>query len=180
MLDLIIKSLYFALPLYFANMAPVFFKNRFKFLAYPLDLRKKYKRKRIFGDHKTFRGLIVGIILSLIVGLIQIYLYRYQLFSQISIINYNTISLWFFIAIGFGALLGDAVESFFKRRADIKPGARWFPFDQFDFIIGGLLLGFFFYIPQPNITTTVLIVSPIGHILINHIGFYLKIRKTKW
>jgi CDP-2,3-bis-(O-geranylgeranyl)-sn-glycerol synthase len=41
--------------------------------------------------------------------------------------------------MGFGALFADAVESFFKRRAGIGPGKTWVPFDQIDYIIGGLV-----------------------------------------
>src|SRR5581483_2229311 len=40
---------------------------------------------------------------------------------------------------GFGALAGDAVESFFKRQRGTPPGAGWFPFDQTDYIIGGAI-----------------------------------------
>jgi hypothetical protein len=39
-----------------------------------------------------------------------------------------------------GALTGDAVRSFFKRQMDIAPGKSWFPFDQFDYVIRGIVL----------------------------------------
>jgi len=45
-------------------------------------------------------------------------------------------------SICFGALLGDIVESFFKRRKGIERGKDWIPFDQLDFIIGVLFLSF--------------------------------------
>ena len=38
-----------------------------------------------------------------------------------------------------GALGGDAIESFFKRRVGIAPGHGWFPFDQTDYIIGAAI-----------------------------------------
>ncbi|KAA0006124.1 MAG: CDP-archaeol synthase, partial [Thermoplasmata archaeon] len=40
----------------------------------------------------------------------------------------------------FGALLGDIVESFFKRRVGKERGEDWIPFDQVDFLIGALIL----------------------------------------
>ncbi len=38
-------------------------------------------------------------------------------------------------------MTGDAVKSFFKRRAGVPPGGRWIPADEIDFIIGAMLLG---------------------------------------
>ena len=45
-------------------------------------------------------------------------------------------------SICFGALLGDIVESFFKRRVGRKRGENWIPFDQLDFILGVLFFSF--------------------------------------
>ena len=45
-------------------------------------------------------------------------------------------------ALCFGALLGDIVESFFKRRLGKNRGEDWLVFDQLDFIIGALVLSF--------------------------------------
>jgi len=42
----------------------------------------------------------------------------------------------------FGALLGDMMESFFKRRIGRDRGQDWIPFDQLDFIVGALVLCF--------------------------------------
>ena len=49
---------------------------------------------------------------------------------------------WFFIGLllGSGALIGDAVKSFFKRKEGIKPGNRFIPWDQLDYSIGSLVL----------------------------------------
>ena len=40
----------------------------------------------------------------------------------------------------FGALIGDIIESFFKRRIGKNRGEDWIIFDQLDFIIGALIL----------------------------------------
>jgi CDP-2,3-bis-(O-geranylgeranyl)-sn-glycerol synthase len=37
-----------------------------------------------------------------------------------------------------GALVGDALKSFLKRRLRIKPGETFFIFDQIDYILGAL------------------------------------------
>ena len=45
-------------------------------------------------------------------------------------------------SICFGALLGDIIESFFKRRIGKKRGEDWIPFDQIDFILGVFFFSF--------------------------------------
>jgi CDP-2,3-bis-(O-geranylgeranyl)-sn-glycerol synthase len=40
---------------------------------------------------------------------------------------------------GFGAIAGDAIESFFKRQRNVAPGHSWFPFDQIDYVIGTII-----------------------------------------
>ena len=82
--------------------------------------------------------------------------------------------------MGFGALTGDVIKSFFKRRAGIAPGKKFIPFDQTDFVIGALL----FITPIFDLTLKIfavaLILSFVLDILVNHIAFYLKIRNEKW
>jgi CDP-2,3-bis-(O-geranylgeranyl)-sn-glycerol synthase len=165
------------LPAYFANMAPVLVKKYFKFLAKPLDFNKKLNKKPIFGSHKTLRGLIAGIIAGIIITFIQFKLYPYL--NSISLIDYSN---WFLIGLllGAGAILGDLVKSFFKRRVNIKPGGRWIPFDQLDYVIGALLLTAIIYVPSTEVIITALILSFILHIAVNHLAYYLGISKVKW
>jgi len=163
------------LPAYCANMAPVIMKKTFKGLAKPIDGGKKYKGKPVFGKNKTWRGLIFGVIFGTIVAFIQ------SLTSPLDITNY---SLWYLIGplMGFGAILGDMIESFFKRRVGIASGQPFIPWDQIDFVIGGLLLSFFFIQPDYRVKAiiTILLLSPLLHMTVNHLAFYLKIRNEKW
>lgn len=82
--------------------------------------------------------------------------------------------------MGLAAMLGDAAKSFVKRRIGIAPGRPWVPADQLDFILAGLVV-LSFWVP---LTWTqalwIAVLSFIGDILINHISFYLGIRKTRW
>ena len=179
MLQLIISTLYFMLPAYFANMAPVLFKNHFKFLAKPLDFNRKIKGERILGSHKTLRGLVAGIVFGIITAFIQYLLYRVPYFAGISLIDYSN---WFLtgLLMGIGAMSGDSVKSFFKRRANVKPGGKWIPFDQLDFVVGALLFVSIVYVPSIGVIIAALIISFLLHITANHIGYYLGIRKVRW
>jgi CDP-2,3-bis-(O-geranylgeranyl)-sn-glycerol synthase len=82
--------------------------------------------------------------------------------------------------LGFGALAGDSIKSFFKRRVGVKPGKRWFPFDQIDFVIGALAFASIVYFPGWKNALIILLISLAGHVLVNHSAYYLKIRGEKW
>jgi CDP-2,3-bis-(O-geranylgeranyl)-sn-glycerol synthase len=144
MLKELFFAIWFFLPAGFANMAPIFVARIPQLKRYdsPLDFGKLYRRKRVFGAHKTWRGLIAGILCATLVLWLQ------QLAEQHSIglqtwtsrVDYSqlpTLILGPLFAIG--ALGGDAIESFFKRQRGIAPGHGWFPFDQTDYIIGAAI-----------------------------------------
>ena len=72
------------------------------------------------------------------------------------------------------------LKSYFKRKLNIKPGKSWIPFDQLDFIIGGLLFISLVFTPPTEIIIILLILTPFLHITTNHIGYYLGIREVKY
>ena len=78
--------------------------------------------------------------------------------------------------LGFGALFGDSVESFIKRQMGIKPGRSWFPFDQLDYIFGGLL--FSSLIVQLSLINylIIVIVWVIIHLLGSYVGYLLGLK----
>lgn len=178
---IILQALYFMLPAYFANMAPVFTAKIFgsKF-DQPLDFGFKYKGKDILGKNKTWRGLIAGIIIGIATVYLQAYLYRFFFFYTASIINYQSVNLILYgFFFGFGVILADAIKSFVKRQKNIKPGDRWFPWDQLDFI-GGLILILFICRPNKYVLMLIVFISPLLPIIANWVGYKLKIKKVAW
>jgi CDP-2,3-bis-(O-geranylgeranyl)-sn-glycerol synthase len=165
------------MPAYFGNMAPVMVKKHFKFLAIPIDGGRKLGGKPLFGRNKTWRGLIFGVLLGILTAFIQFKLN----ITSIHIIDYSN-WLVFGALMGLGAILGDLIESFVKRRLNRKPGQKFVPWDQTDFVFGSVLLTYM-YIPlimRFNVILTILIMSPLLHIAVNHLAFYTKIRNEKW
>jgi len=162
------------IPVYFANMAPVIVKNRFKKIAVPLDLGKG-----IFGNNKTYRGLIFGILFAIVIAYFQFLLYRFGVFKGLSFVDYSN---WLLLGalMGCGALFGDLVESFIKRRLNIGPGQRFIPWDQVDFVIGALVFVGFVVVLDWKKVLVIILVSVLGHILVNHAAYYLGVRKEKW
>jgi len=174
----LLKCFYLMLPAYFANMAPVMVK-RINLFVFPVDFNKKIGSNPILGRNKTFRGLIFGIIFAVIVAYLQYLLYDFEAFRNISFLSYQNWLLFGFF-MGFGALAGDLIKSFFKRRLGINPGEKFIPFDQTDFVVGALV----FIMPVFQVTWQIfaasLLLSFILHIIVNHAAFYLKIRNEKW
>lgn len=139
----IFKAVWVFLPAAIANSIPVVAKryNWLIFLDKPLDMGKNLGNKRVLGDHKTWRGLILGVLAGILTAALQ-----QQIALNNSTINALSIIDWELhnplvigALMGFGALFGDATKSFLKRRLDIKPGDTFIFFDQVDYILGALL-----------------------------------------
>lgn len=176
----ILMCLWLALPGALANMMPVFVQ-RIPFLAAPVDFGKSWRGKRIFGDHKTFRGFFFGILGAIVVAYIQSVFYQYPAIQAISFIDFSETNVVVFgFLMGFGVLFGDLVKSFFKRRVNIEPGKSWFPWDQLDLIIGALVFVSLIKIPSWQMIVFFIVAGPLLHLGFNYLGYVLKIKKNKW
>lgn len=170
--DVIVPFLFF-LPAGVANMAPVL-ANKVAYLNQwdtPLDFGLKYQGRRLLGDNKRLRGLVSGTILGSL-SAVMLHL------SFPHLLPYSSVNHALFIGalLGFGALVGDAVESFFKRLQGYEPGQSWFPFDQLDYIVGGLLFVMpFVSISIVNIVTIFVLYFGL-HIASAYLGFLLKLK----
>jgi len=139
---------WFFIPAGLANIAPILAAKNpiLKKFSYPLDCNVKYRGKRVFGDHKTIRGLLSGVIFALFAVVIQITMYKHiSIIRSIVPLDYSRIDPFILGALeGLGALLGDATKSFFKRQIGIPTGKTWFPFDQIDYTVGAILFTSFY------------------------------------
>lgn len=178
----ILFTLWFFLPAGLANSSAVL-AAKLPFLKkynYPLDMYKNFRGVRIFGDHKTVRGLITGIFVGIIVVYLQQHLFTW-LTNKISIVNYNQINpLIMGVLMGGGALMGDAVKSFFKRRSDLTPGSPWFPFDQIDYILGSSVLSFFYLQLDIKYYLIFLITGVLLHIITNLTAYVIGIKDVPY
>lgn len=174
-------AVWFFLPAGVANATPVVANkipvlNRWK---NPMDFGKSYRGKRIFGANKTWRGLVFGSFIGALTGLLI------AVFYPPSASAVGIAPLWpkFSMALlgallGFGALLGDAVESFFKRQKGVPAGQSWFPFDQLDYIIGGLLVSSFVVQLSLQQYLSIVVTWFALHLISAYIGYRLKLKDT--
>ncbi len=170
-IDNIIFALLFFLPAGISNMTPVF-SSKIPYVKNwntPLDFGKSYRGQRVFGKNKTWRGLLSGVVLGTLTGYIL---------SQTYFTDYDTVLFTLLAAsMSFGALAGDAVESFFKRQRGIPSGKPWFPFDQTDYIIGGLLFTLPVTIVPFWVAAWVLALYFGLHLLSSYIGYLLGLKE---
>jgi CDP-2,3-bis-(O-geranylgeranyl)-sn-glycerol synthase len=129
--------LYFFVPAYIANMSAVY-ARKYDVLNVPLDFGLYIKQDCVFGKNKTWRGLLFGVLAGEITFLIQLLLSRMDVFP--ALFSYSQLPILLGALIGLGALLGDAVESFVKRRLRIGPGQKLVIWDQIDFVLGAGLV----------------------------------------
>ena len=137
----ILFGLWFFLPAALANMAPIFAAHISWLKKYdaPMDFGRTFRGKRIFGSHKTWRGLLSGIATAtLLLWLQQLAVQHFGWAQQLTTqVDYAQLPLFVVGPLfAIGALGGDAIESFFKRQRNTPPGKDWFPWDQLDCIIG--------------------------------------------
>jgi CDP-2,3-bis-(O-geranylgeranyl)-sn-glycerol synthase len=156
----IAAALWFIFPAYCANAAPVIFGG-----GKPMDFDKKFfDGKPLLGSHKTFRGFLAGIIVGTLVGLAQTIIYEQVLFEYGSQFQYS-ILLGFMLSLG--ALTGDLVESFIKRRLNRSPGSSLPVADQIDFILGAFLFSILVLPPSLLAALIILLVTIPIHLLTN-------------
>jgi CDP-2,3-bis-(O-geranylgeranyl)-sn-glycerol synthase len=132
--------LYLFCPAYAADVTPVLVKGLWPALARPVDAGRTFRGQPIFGSHKTWRGMLAGTAAGMVVYEIQVVVHHLDLLRPLELVDYSAHAVLPGFLLAFGALLGDLVKSFFKRRVGIGAGRSWLVFDQLDFFIGASLL----------------------------------------
>jgi len=178
---LVIRCFFFLLPAGVSNMAPVLLTKRFGFfLDTPVDFNRTFNGKPIFGKNKTWRGVVGGTVSGMLVYLLEQWLYQFPFFKRVSLIDYSSSPLLLGFLMSFGALLGDLVKSFFKRRVGIESGKPLFFFDQVDWILGAITLSLIVYVPSVKTVIVLTLLAVVLHPLVNYVGFILKQKSNKF
>ncbi len=183
--EFVIQAFWLILPAYIANASALLLGG-----GLPVDFGKKWcDGKRLLGDGKTWRGLFIGTFIGMTAGFGFSVISKFALNIDFPIkINDFTgfpLMIPILFSLCFGALIGDIIESFFKRRIGKERGENWIPFDQIDFILGVLFFSFiissflhFFNLTEENwflISFTLnhiiilLIFTPFIHLFSNYI-----------
>jgi len=209
---LLIFSVLLIAPAYISNASMVITGG-----GRPIDGGKLFRDgRRILGDHKTMKGLkgplYIGIPLSFIIFLLFFILWQpiediiFQASAEGLYILYNDINIFQYYFIGgevplnflvllvriilasYGAVIGDLIGSFLKRRFDIKSGAPFWIVDQLDFAFIAILFvsipGFIspqlFLLPDIYILVLLIILTPTVSIIANTIAFLVGLKSVPY
>ena len=173
-------TLYFILPAYFSNGAGLVFGG-----GTPVDFGKSdSKGNRWIGDGVTWRGLIGGTIVGIVTGAIQGFIApeiiaSFGQYIVTPIVTDIGSGMLIGFLLGFGALLGDAIGSFLKRRIGIGRGKPAPLLDQLDFLIVALILVSFVVELSLFFVVIAIVLTLIIHLLANT-GAYLLGLKDVW
>lgn len=160
--SLVIYPIIYILPGYVANGAPVLFGG-----GRPIDNGRLLGKKRIFGDNKTWRGLIAGLFVGALIAFGESFALPYML--AIGILQ------------SFGAHFGDLLGSFIKRRMGKGPGHSAGFMDQYLFVVFAIL----FASPLGNLPSLygivfILIITGALHLFTNSVAHRWKLKSVPW
>lgn len=177
----ILFALWFFAPAGIANSMPVFAARirSLDRLGKPIDGGYTYNGKRLLGANKTYRGFLAALLSGTAVAGLQIAVYNNSswVFSIVNRIDYSNSSVLLLGGLlGAGAIIGDAVKSFFKRQVGVPAGKSWFPFDQTDYVIGGIVFSLAYVVLDLKIYLLILFFYLILHIATVYVGWRLKFR----
>jgi len=144
-----------------------------------IDFGKTFRDgKRILGDGKTYRGFVLGVLSGIIIGMAQNFVA-----PDIGCPIFATSAL---ICLPLGAMIGDLVKSFLKRRVGFKQGAPLPLIDQLDLVLGAWALTYVFshewFVTNFTlwVIVIVLIITPVLHKIVNIIGYKLGKKDVPW
>jgi CDP-2,3-bis-(O-geranylgeranyl)-sn-glycerol synthase len=167
------------LPAYVPNNAAVLVGG-----GPPIDGGRTYGGRRLLGDGKTWRGtaggIVAGVLLAVVLDAVR------PAVVAATGLDLPAFPLSAAVALAAGALLGDILASFLKRRAGRERGAAFPGLDQLDFVVVALLstavvapawVGRVFTLP---VIVVVLVVTPVLHLSTNAGAYLLGLKEEPY
>ena len=184
-LEAIPQALWFFLPAFVANPTAVLFGG-----GTPIDFGRTLKDgERLLGDGKTWRGLVGGTASGAILGVLLSAPFLLLQGSGWSFGSSLAEAFGASAVLAFGALLGDLVGAFLKRRMHMARGTKAPGLDQYDFVAGALLLSL--AIPEWSLPRffvgdhllgllAIILITPALHRAVNIVGYRIGKKHEPW
>lgn len=186
-LEVLIGVLWVLTPVYSANALATLPRGR----GPPMDFGRNWSDgRRILGPSKTWSGFLFGTLVAVPIVLLQAWLILHAP-PNLQLVPPYASSVLAAVPVAFlltgGAMLGDAVGSFIKRRLGYSSGARVLGLDQLPFVLVPIGVGL---IADPSVFVPVffsweallwVLLLTLGlHTLFNWIGFRIGTKKVPW
>nr|MDO8085635.1 CDP-2,3-bis-(O-geranylgeranyl)-sn-glycerol synthase [Candidatus Sigynarchaeum springense] len=195
-------SMWIIFPAYLANAVAVPVSRGHQF--HPIDGGKMLRGQRVFGDGKTIEGFLLSSAIGIGGGLVQCLLSPLFLVPSLAWHDFYgsilvpRVDLELYVAANIqalarallfppGAMLGDLLGSFIKRRLNISRGAKAPVLDQLDFIAGTILLslvavpigGSFLQLGLIYVVVIV-VLTPFIHRIVNKLAYKINIKPVPY
>jgi CDP-2,3-bis-(O-geranylgeranyl)-sn-glycerol synthase len=182
-LALIELAIWIGLPAWIANATPVLGGG-----GRPIDGGHTFRDgRRLLGKGKTVRGFLVGIVFGTLTGIVQFLAAPYlrpllQMYVTVTSEMDHVLFMQIPVAIlmSCGALTGDLVGSFIKRRVNVKSGNPSPVMDQLGFIIMALLFAAPIFTPSSVFVMILVIVTFFVHWFSNVLSYLLGLKSHPW
>ncbi len=175
----LVEAIWIILPAYAANgLTPII--GRFV-KTHPIDGGRMYRGNPLFGKGKSWEGLLFGSFVGIVIALVEMWAYPF-LPWELSPVGLTIVSMGPVLGflLGFGALIGDVVGSFIKRRLNLKRGRPAPVLDQNDFVLGSLGFAALAVMVKWQWVVLLVIITPVFHFIANIIAYFLKVKKEPW
>ena len=176
----VLGAVYFMLPAYVSNLSGLAFGG-----GKPVDGGKNWSDgRRIIGNGVTWKGFFNGTVLGTLVGVVLGIIGTF--YGDLSALTGGVIDLHVYGSIigglilgflmAFGALSGDLVGSFLKRRMGLQSGEPAPFMDQLDFVLGALILSLLVVRINWSLFIIIVVLSLVLHLGANTIAYLLGIK----
>lgn len=167
------------LPAYVPNNAAVILGG-----GQPIDDGRTLDGARLLGDGKTWRGALAGTLAGVAVAaLLNVLAPAIGTATGLALPMFPPAAA---LALPLGAILGDIVASFLKRRTGRSRGAAFPGLDQLDFLVGALLLAalaataWFTAIFSLPVIAAALVLTPLLHVTTNVVAYRAGLKSEPW
>lgn len=177
--ELVVVAIWIMLPAYLPNNVAVIAGG-----GRPIDGGQTFRGARLLGDGKTWRGTAAGIGAGVLTALVLNA--GHEAITTILGVGVPVFALGAIVGLPVGAMLGDILASFIKRRTGRERGASFPLVDQLDFVVVALGLT---AILSPTWTVetftlplvvVIIVITPILHITTNVLAYILGLKAEPW
>lgn len=182
------RALWLFLPLLFAaGMGGIVLRlDLLRRTRRPIDGGATFRSRRVFGDNKTWRGVLVAVVCGAAFAALQEHVVG-DAVGGLLVVDWAAVPSPLFGALmGLGATLGELPNSFVKRRLGIGPGKTttgpwsivFYAWDQVDLLLGAWPLIAAWVRPSAQLVAASFVVAMLGHPAVSLVGWLIGARRS--
>jgi CDP-2,3-bis-(O-geranylgeranyl)-sn-glycerol synthase len=179
LVETVAVAIWAMLPAYVPNNAAVLLGG-----GRPIDGGRTLDGARVLGDGKTWRGAVAGTLAGVALALVlNAIASATGTATGLALPTFPPAAV---LALPLGAICGDMLASFLKRRTGRSRGTAFPGLDQLDFLLGALALtalaatAWFTATFTPGVLATVLVLTPLLHVTANIAAYRAGLKSEPW